>query len=247
MISALKRVIKRVVLRRLLSAYFRVRDTSLQDESAIERLCRRDFFNRAFKALMFNGIDGDYVEFGCWSGVTFGLAYHESRRQGHMARLWAFDSFCGLPSPQGPWDEHPSWKKGAMATSVEQFHEICKSNGIPRDAYTIVPGFYNETLEKMSHKEAPTNICLAYIDCDLYSSTKSVFEFLMPRLKHGMIIALDDYYCWSANQIAGERRALFEFFENNEQWHLLPYIQYGWHGASFIVESKLLLTNKNIK
>jgi len=58
-----------------------------------ERLYRQEFFSNAFKALRFNGIDGDYAEFGSWGGLTFGLAYQESRRRGHSAKLWAFDSF----------------------------------------------------------------------------------------------------------------------------------------------------------
>src|SRR5437660_906115 len=59
-----------------------------------ERLCRQEFLFNAFKALSFNGIDGDYAEFGSSGGMTFGLAYLEARRHGHPAKLWAFDSFA---------------------------------------------------------------------------------------------------------------------------------------------------------
>ena len=52
---------------------------------------------------------------------------------------------------------------------------------------------------------------MAYIDCNLYSSTVTVLEFLAPRLKHGMIVAFDDYFCWSPTQVSGERFALHEF------------------------------------
>jgi hypothetical protein len=93
----------------------------------------------------------------------------------------------------------------------------------------------------MSAGDAPVNIALAFIDCDMYSSTKSVLRFLMPRLKHGMIIAFDDYFCWSATQVSGERRAMLEAFGRNEKWQLLPYMQFGYHGQSFVVEDKLIL------
>jgi hypothetical protein len=92
----------------------------------------------------------------------------------------------------------------------------------------------------MADDDAPINIALAYIDCDLYSSTKVVLQFLMPRLKHGMIIAFDDYFCWSTTQISGERMAMIESFSNNSQWELVPYIPFGWHGQSFVVEDKSL-------
>ena len=203
-----------------------------------EQEYRQEFFYNAFRALSFNGIDGDYVEFGCWGGMTFALAYHESRRHRHKARLWAFDSFQGLPSPKEAGDEHPVWKEGTMVTSLDEFHAICASNGIPSDAYNVVPGFYDQALTRLSSEDAPTNIALAYVDCDLYSSAKTVLEFLLPRLKHGMIIAFDDYFCWSASQISGERRAMLEFFASHDRWTLLPYMQFGWHGNSFVIEKK---------
>jgi len=62
----------------------------------------------------------------------------------------------------------------------------------------------------------------------------------MPRLKHGMILAFDDYYCWSKTQVSGERKACSEFFKNHEQWILLPFVQYGWGGMSFVVEHREL-------
>ena len=210
-----------------------------------ERLCRQEFFYNAFKALSFNGIDGDYAEFGCHGGMTFALAYHEAVRHKHNARLWAFDSFAGLPAPKDDRDSHPKWVEKNMATNLDHFHERCVSERVPRDAYDVVPGFYDETLPAMSDTDAPDNIALAYVDCDLYSSTMDVLRFLMPRLKHGMIIAFDDYFCWSATQVSGERRAMLEMFSENSEWELLPYMQYGWHGLSFIVESKTIASSSS--
>jgi O-methyltransferase len=54
-------------------------------------------------------------------------------------------------------------------------------------------------------------VALACVDCDMYSSTRTVLSFLESRLKHGMIVAFDDYFCWSSTQISGERRAFVEF------------------------------------
>lgn len=206
------------------------------DVSDRERSGRRELFSKAFKALRFNGIDGDYAEFGSWGGMTFALAYEESRRHGHAATLWAFDSFQGFPSPQESKDTHPEWSEGKMATSLEQFHATCTANGIPREAYQVVPGFYDRTLDTMPPTAEPANIALAYVDCDLYTSTKSVLRFLEPRLKHGMIVAFDDYFCWSASQRSGERQAMLELSSERPRWEWIPYVQFGWHGLSFVLE-----------
>lgn len=215
-----------------------LRDKVLFQPSWREKTCRQEFFYNAFNALAFNGIDGDYAEFGCWGGMTFALAYHESRRHQHQAKLWAFDSFQGLPASRDERDQHPMWKEGILATSLDAFHGICASKGIPKEAYKVVQGFYEHSLTMLSPDDEPRNIALAYVDCDLYSSTKTVLQFLEPRLKHGMIVAFDDYFCWSPSQIAGERRAMLELLARHTRWALVPFFPFGWHGNSFVVEDR---------
>lgn len=189
------------------------------------------------QALSYNGITGDYLEFGSWGARTFSMAYDEAVKHGHKAKLWAFDSFRGLPAGSGPKDEHPAWPQGAMAMSENDFHQACASAGIPRDRYRVVPGFYDESLAKYGLTEEPRDVAFVYIDCDLYSSTSSVLKFLSSRLKHGAIIAFDDYFCWSPDQPSGERMAMLEYFGEDSAWRLVPYIQFGWHGQSFVVEA----------
>ena len=237
MIMSIRSVMHKLLPRKVREAMLRAYGPVVLDSWAMERLPREFFFDRAFRALSYNKIDGDYAEFGCHGGTTFCLAYHAARRYRHPARLWGFDSFAGLPAPQQE-DKHPRWREGKMRTSVGQFHRLCKVNGIPLREYEIVPGYFDQTLKRVAPQDPPVNLCMAYVDCDLYSSTKTVLEFLVPRIKHGMIIAFDDYYCWSASTISGERRAMLELFENHERWSLLPYIQYAWGGVSFVVEDK---------
>lgn len=210
------------------------------DVSLQEQVWRRQFFYNAFKALSLNGIDGDYAEFGCWGGLTFSIAYAESRRHRHRAHFWAFDSFQGLPPAEDERDAHPIWVEGSLSTSVVKFHELCAASGIPVTDYSVVPGFYRETLDSSGAHVEPRNISLAYVDCDLYSSARSVLSFLTPRLKHGMIIAFDDYFCWSSTQVSGERRAMLEAFDGLARWQLLPFMQFGWSGQSFVVEDKTI-------
>jgi O-methyltransferase len=243
------RKLARRILRRNLAATKPSRRTSPADEAAAEeRAARAAFLRDAFFVLAFNGIGGDYAEFGCWTGTTFRLAWHESRRAAsviglwdrqppHERRLWAFDSFAGLPSPRNPADVHPRWEPGTLRIGLDEFHTLLAAEGIPRSAYEVVPGFYENTLVAPTPVPAlPEDICLAYVDCDLYSSTVTVLHFLSSRLKHGMILALDDYYCYSSDRPSGERQALADAFPFENGWNLVPYRPFGWHGMSFIVE-----------
>jgi hypothetical protein len=104
----------------------------------------------------------------------------------------------------------------------------------------VIAGFYSETLASdAAHGRAlPEKIALAFIDCDLYTSTRDVLAFLSPRLKHGMILAFDDYFTYSESAISGERLALLELEQPRRDLAFIPYVQFGWHGQSFIVERR---------
>jgi hypothetical protein len=210
---------------------------------ASERRPQRDFFQRAFSLLTRNGISGDYLEFGVGSGGSFAFACTYARQAGHPARLWAFDSFEGLPSSNDPRDSHPLWQTGNFAAPLERFLDSCATNRIPRNRFEIVKGFYSETLSSHSphYDRLPRDIAFAYVDCDMYTSTKAVLEFLKPRLKHGMILAFDDYFCLSSNATSGERLAFLEMKSAVPQFHFLPYIQFKTLATSFVVEDRSYL------
>ncbi len=198
--------------------------------------CEAFFFDAAV-ALGVNGISGDYVEFGSWGGNTLRMAYENLGRHESERHLWAFDSFAGLPEPEDPRDLHPGWRAGGEGQGgVDAFHDVCASHGIPREAYTAVAGYYEDTLPDFGARGTPHDIALVYLDCNMYSSTVSALEFLSPRLKHGMIIAFDDYFCWSPTSVSGERSAFDEFVESHPQFHFFRYKDVNWGGLSFVVE-----------
>jgi O-methyltransferase len=224
----------------------RLAQLKLQDsKDYYERVDRRLFFYRAFNLLYKNQISGDYAEFGCYGGMTFVLAFQNSRRFSHpkfVRKYWAFDSFQGLPAQRDNRDSHPSWVKGLLKTTQDEFVDICTGAEIPRSAYEMVPGFYQDTIgygAKTPAKNLPDDIALAYIDCDLYSSTQSVLEFLSTRMKHGMILAFDDYYCYSSTAASGERLALLDYAKSvKNRFQFIPFVQYSYAGMSFVVEDR---------
>ena len=194
------------------------------------------FFWDAAVALAVNGISGDYVEFGSWGGNTLRLAHERFTHAGRPRHLWAFDSFQGLPEAADPRDHHPGWYSGGAGQGgVEAFRAMCDDHGVPRSAYTTVVGYYDETLPALGDG-GPTDVALAYLDCNMYSSTVAALDFLSPRLKQGMVLAFDDYWCWSAGDVSGERSAFLEFAAAHPQWHFERFKDVNWGGLSFVVE-----------
>jgi hypothetical protein len=196
------------------------------------------FFWDAFTALMVNQISGDYVEFGSWGCNTLQHAFHACQRFGGKRHLWAFDSFQGLPPSDNPRDQHAVLLLGGAGQGgVGAFHTACANFGVPREAYTAVAGFFQDTLPPLDAADDPRDIALAYIDCNLYSSTVTVLEFLEPRLKPGMIVAFDDYYLWNTDSgVSGEREALNELIEAHPRWHFHRFKDIHWGGVAFVVE-----------
>ena len=198
---------------------------------------RRSFFQDAMHLLEFNGIDGDYVEFGCDRAQTFRLAHRFSRDLETHRHLWAIDSFRGIPAPKGFRDLHPRWSEGERQTSEEQFRRLCRRAGIPAGARTVVRATW-EQLPHLAPERLPHNISFAYINCPLHSSVSSVLQCLAPRLKQGMLVAFENHFAWSRFHRSGDQAALDQFSQINDAFQFHPYRSFGLTGASFLVAER---------
>jgi O-methyltransferase len=197
---------------------------------------RYDFMVKAFTAISVNGIEGDYLEFGVAHGKTMWAAWRASRLLGLRPRLWAFDSFEGLPAPTSEVDaRHPAWQKGRYAVPEVRFRTNLRSMGVPDDDVEVVPGFFATSLAPEKRHDLPTTVALAYIDCDMYTSTSEVLDYLKDIVKTGTILAFDDWFCWSEAGPSGEQLALAELQGAHPKLQFNPYIPIGWHGMSFFV------------
>ncbi|GJM37311.1 MAG: hypothetical protein DHS20C19_06780 [Acidimicrobiales bacterium] len=218
----------------------------LEDDSLnpIERAVHRilhgylEFFYDAWTNLNINAISGDYVEFGSWGGNTMNQAYKALCLTGLTDRhLWAYDSFDTLPEAQDDRDYHPGWNPGGAmgGGGVDKFYEACDRHGIPREAYTATEGYFEDTIGTAEPDDPPADIAMCLIDCNLYSSAATCMEWLQPRLKHGMILAFDDYWCWSPDKISGEQSLLMEFQRDHPEWTFDRYHTIARAGLSFVV------------
>jgi hypothetical protein len=114
-------------------------------------------------------------EFGVFTGGTINhLATRTSKT------IFGFDSFEGLPEAWGELNI----AKGHFA--VQQLPAV-------RANVKLIKGWFHESLPPFL-SEHPGMIGLLHIDCDLYSSTRVVFDLLQPRLGPGAVIVFDEFF-----------------------------------------------------
>lgn len=113
--------------------------------------------------------------------LEFGVRHGNSIRQlAILAKqnVHGFDSFEGIPE---------DWHDEAMGS-------YSTKGIIPKVPENVMlhQGWFDQTLpEFLSQYKEP--IRLINIDCDIYSSTKSVLDLLAPRIESGAVIIFDEY------------------------------------------------------
>lgn len=122
-------------------------------------------------------IDGVFTEFGVYKGGTIRFMANKLRNR----RFHGFDSFEGLPEAWGGFD----LAKTAFSTQG-------KLPNVPANV-ELHQGFFDTSLPawKEMHDD---KIAFMHIDCDLYSSTKTLLELLEDRLQIGTVILFDEYF-----------------------------------------------------
>jgi hypothetical protein len=115
-------------------------------------------------------------------------------------KIYGFDSFAGLPEYWKPGDE-----KGCFARST--LPDVRKN-------VDLVVGLFEDTLPNFvkMHSEP---ISFMHVDCDLYSSTKTVLRWLHPQIVSGTIIVFDEY------ETEHEQKA-FEEYIFESKWSVEP-------------------------
>ena len=137
--------------------------------------------------------DGLVIECGVYFGKSIRVLADEISRP-----IYGFDSFQGLPE-----DWKPGEPKGSYSTNG-------KMPAAPNHVH-FVQGWFEQQLPPFIERN-PQAISILHIDCDLYSSTKTVLEACRTSLKPGSIIIFDDllgYPGWELH----EWRAFIEFVQ----------------------------------
>ncbi len=165
-----------------------------------------------------NNIQGDIIELGTYKGGSAIMMARLLKRIDSTKKIYACDTFAGHP-----YNDQSPFKKGKGEFSDTNVHYVknkFRKLGVEESIVTI-EGLFEETL---SRELSDKRFSFAFIDCDLYESTKCAFTFLIPRMEHNSIIAMHDYsdYTeWGLNRAVNEQCQKSNFKVN---LHPIPHI-----------------------
>jgi len=149
-------------------------------------------------------LKGLFLEFGVYKGQTINFIAKQVPQT-----VFGFDSFEGLPEF---WRD--GFDKGTFAL-----------NKLPtiEENVVLVKGYFDQSLPDFLQNYGSEPVAYLHIDCDLYSSTKTIFEHLKSNIVPGTVIVFDEYFNFPGWE-EDEFRAFKEFTEEN---HLIyTYLTY---------------------
>jgi hypothetical protein len=143
------------------------------------------------------GAEGHYLEFGVFTGGTIRyIAKHIGPRTIH-----GFDSFEGFAEV---------WSGFSLANKT--FDVKGRLPRVPGNVQ-LHRGYFDASLPQWL-ADNPGPVAFVHVDCNLYSSTKTVLDLLAPRLVRGSVILFDEYFNYP-NWEQHEFKAFQEFVSAN--------------------------------
>ncbi len=142
-------------------------------------------------------IDGLILEFGVYKGQT--INYIASLLPNKQ--IYGFDSFEGLPET---W--RYNFYKGTF--KVDNLPKV-------RENVILIKGWFEDTLPKFVETVGQIPVSFMHVDCDLYSSTKTIFNYLKNNINSGTIIVFDEFFNYIGWE-EGEFKAFYEFVNENK-------------------------------
>jgi len=161
-------------------------------------------------------LQGLYLEFGVKKGETIRDIAAMTSNIVH-----GFDSFQGLPE---------DWAGTVLLKG--RFNKRGKLPKVPANVL-LHSGWFNESLPAFKNQH-PDPIAYMHIDCDLYSSTRTIFEQLGDRIVPGTVIVFDEYFNYP-NWQQHEYKAFQEFVRG----HGMTYTYLGFLSYDSCVAVKI--------
>jgi len=168
-----------------------------------------------------HGFDGRFsiLEFGVADGYAYTKMLYATKylKMSDRVVVHGFDTFEGLPPGDAEADRGLlsglEWERGTYKGRYEVLERHCRQHYAN---FRLHRGLFETTIDDELLQELLIDKpILIWIDCDLYSSTRSIFERIIPYIPTGCVIYFDDIYFNYSSRFTGEMRAVHEINRGN--------------------------------
>jgi len=194
---------------------------------------------KAFYLTALEDLQGDYLEFGVFTGSSFVCALNCAKRSGiknshKQMRFFGFDSFEGfgdLPS----CEHHPFYIDLNFKTDYTSVRRrLIKSAGQSWNRVLLTKGFFSETLNTGPESYGIERASIILIDNDTYSAALECLRFCTSIVQEGSILIADDSFSYKGSTTKGVSGAISTWLQENPKIKLRKISNYGMGGEMFI-------------
>ena len=169
---------------------------------------RLDNLQFCIESVLRDGVPGDLIETGVWRGGACIFMRGVLRAYGvEDRRVWAADSFQGLPAPDAEKYPHDTrdvhYLHRFLAISEEQVRKNFERYGLLDDQVVFLKGWFKDTLPKADIKA----LAVLRLDGDMYESTMDALNALYPKLSRDGYCIIDDYILPNCRKAVEDYRA----------------------------------------
>lgn len=192
---------------------------------------------KAFYLTALEQLEGDYLEFGVFTGSSFNFAMRIHRQLRFLGdiktRFLGFDSFSGFGKVSAE-DRHPFYLDTIFAVNEAKVVKNIKKHA--RGCETqIVKGYFEDTIRDKTARDFKVEKArIVFIDCDLKEPAKLVLEFVRPAIQLGTILVMDDFFSYKGDQTRGISGAFEEFCAKYPTIKWRRILDYGYGGIAYI-------------
>lgn len=153
-------------------------------------------------------------------------------------KIFGFDSFQGLPDAK-EGDGRGDWTKGVMSHKKDEVEAVIKEVRFPRENVRFIEGYFENSLTPELQKELrDTSPAIVNMDADYYSSTKTVFDWLLPFAASGTMFRFDDMWAFHGHKEMGVVKAIEEVNQGGVHGWLTPFPSLGLPGYIYVFARK---------
>ncbi len=196
---------------------------------------------KAFYLTFLEQVDGDYLEFGVFTGSSMSCAMQCAATavvsEPGKTGFFGFDSFAGFGDLSDE-DKHPFFTNLNFKTSYSDVNRRLQKKARKNQTVRLIEGFFSDTCD--GHSPESYGIGRArviLIDCDTLSGALSCLKFCSSVIQEGTVLILDDFFSYKGHQEKGVFGAFRQWNAVDGHLKFRQVASYGMGGVILIAHA----------